>query len=197
MASRLSWCTASRTVRCWPRSTVSRGTCTRCWWRVCGRPWASAPALSTSRFALMAGTQSTARLSIRGLPSEGNRLAVCHHRRHAIATQIAKTCNPWFFHLPLNQEDELPSYAFPFSPAEIERGQVFEFKLNHVVQVAHPTELVRTVFVEAREAANALGQRSLPSRAFQERRSFLDHTGPFVQRPGRVRTLCGCPAVAA
>ncbi len=51
------------------------------------------------------------------------------------ATQIAKTCNPIFFHNPLNPGVELPSYAFPFSPAEIERGRVYEFKLNHVVRV--------------------------------------------------------------
>ena len=38
----------------------------------------------------------------------------------------------------------MPSYAFPFSPAEIERGQVFEFHLNHVVHTTSPFELVRT-----------------------------------------------------
>lgn len=74
-----------------------------------------------------------------------------------IATQIAKTCNPWFFHLPLEDEQEMPSYAFPFSPAEVERGQVFEFKLNHVVQVENPLELVRTVFVQAGEKQHAQG----------------------------------------
>jgi len=72
-----------------------------------------------------------------------------------IATQIAKTCNPWFFHLPLDRGQELPSYAFPFSPAEVERGRVYEFKLNHVVHVDRPDELVRTVFVDAKEAAHA------------------------------------------
>lgn len=59
------------------------------------------------------------------------------------ATQIAKTCNPAFFHMPLDPEQELPSYAFPFSPSEIERGQVYRFLLNHVVEVADPLELVR------------------------------------------------------
>jgi len=59
------------------------------------------------------------------------------------ATQIAKTCNPAFFHMPLNADQELPSYAFPFSPSEIERGQVYNFLLNHVVEVADPLELVR------------------------------------------------------
>jgi Acyclic terpene utilisation family protein AtuA len=71
-----------------------------------------------------------------------------------LATQIAKTCNPFFFHMPLDANTELPSYAFPFSPAEIERGQVFEFKLNHVVHVDSPLELVRTTFVQAGELAH-------------------------------------------
>lgn len=65
-----------------------------------------------------------------------------------LASQIAKTCNPLFFHMPLDSETELPSYGFPFSPAEIDRGQVYEFRLNHVVSVDDPLELVRLVFVE-------------------------------------------------
>ena len=88
-------------------------------------------------------------------PREVGLLFVATAATQALATQIAKTCNPWFFHLPMNQEDELPSYAFPFSPAEIERGQVFEFKLNHVIQVDDPMELVRTVFIDAGSATHA------------------------------------------
>lgn len=71
------------------------------------------------------------------------------------ATQIAKTCNPLFFHMPLHREAELPSYAFPFSPAEVERGAVYEFRLNHVVHVSEPLELVRTVYVHAGEPTHA------------------------------------------
>jgi hypothetical protein len=57
--------------------------------------------------------------------------------------------------MPLDIDTELPSYAFPFSPSEIERGQVFEFKLNHVVYVDEPGELVRTVFANAGASRNA------------------------------------------
>jgi len=60
-----------------------------------------------------------------------------------LANRMAKACNPYFFHMPLFDGDELPSYGFPFTPAEIPRGQVFEFKLNHVVEVDDPMELVR------------------------------------------------------
>jgi hypothetical protein len=46
------------------------------------------------------------------------------------------------------EAQELPSYGFPFSPAELERGQVYEFRLNHIVSVSNSMELVRTQFVE-------------------------------------------------
>jgi len=87
-------------------------------------------------------------------PREIGLLFVATASSQELATQIAKTCNPWFFHLPIKQEQALPSYGFAFSPAEIEKGQVYEFKLNHVVHVADGLELVRTVFVEAKEHAH-------------------------------------------
>jgi hypothetical protein len=64
------------------------------------------------------------------------------------ATEIAKFCNPALLHFPLNPSDPLPSYAFPFSPAEVELGALYEFKLNHVVHLADPLELTRTVFIK-------------------------------------------------
>jgi len=82
-------------------------------------------------------------------PLEVGLLFVATAATQALATQIAKVCNPYFFHFPVRRDIELPSYAFPFSPAEIERGQVFEFKLNHVVQTADPFELVRIRWVGA------------------------------------------------
>jgi hypothetical protein len=88
-------------------------------------------------------------------PSEVGLLFVATAPTQDLATQIAKTCNPMFFHMPLNRDQPLPSYAFPFSPAEIERGPVYEFVLNHVVHVDQPHELVRTVFVRAGEVQSA------------------------------------------
>ena len=81
-------------------------------------------------------------------PREIGLLFVATAETQEIATQIAKTCNPYFFHMPLEMNAELPSYAFPFSPSEIERGQVFEFRLNHVVVPDDPMALVRTKFVD-------------------------------------------------
>jgi hypothetical protein len=76
-----------------------------------------------------------------------------------LANRMAKACNPYFFHTPLRPGIEMPSYAFPFTPAEIPRGQVYEFVLNHVVQTRDAFELVRTATIdlahERRGAVNA------------------------------------------
>jgi hypothetical protein len=65
-----------------------------------------------------------------------------------LANRMAKACNPYFFHMPLRAGIELPSYAFPFTPAEIPRGQVYEFVLNHVVHAKDGVELVRTEWTD-------------------------------------------------
>jgi Acyclic terpene utilisation family protein AtuA len=59
------------------------------------------------------------------------------------ATAIAKTANPLLLHLPLPGMDHLPSFAFATSPAEIERGPVYEFVLNHVLELNQGTGLFR------------------------------------------------------
>jgi len=88
-------------------------------------------------------------------PREIGLLFVATATTQELATQIAKTCNPLFFHMPLHREAELPSYAFPFSPAEIERGAVYEFRLNHVIEVGDPFALVRTSYIDLAENAHA------------------------------------------
>lgn len=79
------------------------------------------------------------------VPREAGVLFVASAATQDMATRIAKLCNPWFFHFPLDPGSELPSYGFPFSPAEIERGQAYAFHLNHVVETTGPFELVRAV----------------------------------------------------
>jgi hypothetical protein len=65
-----------------------------------------------------------------------------------LANRMAKACNPYFFHTPLRPGVEMPSYAFPFTPAEIPRGQLYEFVLNHVVHTRDGFELVRTEWTD-------------------------------------------------
>ena len=81
-------------------------------------------------------------------PREIGVLFVATAETQEMATQIAKACNPYFFHFPLVMDRELPSYGFAFTPADIERGPVFEFRLNHVVHVDDPMELVRTAWID-------------------------------------------------
>jgi len=66
----------------------------------------------------------------------------------ATANAIAKIANPYLLHLPLPDMTHMPSFAFAMSPAEIERGPVYEFVLNHAVDVADPRDLLRTVYTE-------------------------------------------------
>jgi hypothetical protein len=62
------------------------------------------------------------------------------------ATAIAQLANPALLHLPLPGMTIMPSYAFATSPPEVERGAVYEFVLNHVVDVDTGTDLFRTTF---------------------------------------------------
>jgi hypothetical protein len=72
------------------------------------------------------------------------------------ATEIAKFCNPPLLHFPLNPTDPLPSFAFPFSPAEVVLGKTYEFKLNHVVHIDDPAELAVTrTFIAGRGERHA------------------------------------------
>jgi hypothetical protein len=50
--------------------------------------------------------------------------------------------------MPMPAHKELPSYGFAFTPADIERGPVYEFRLNHVIACDDPMEFVRTEWVD-------------------------------------------------
>lgn len=93
-------------------------------------------------------------------PHEVGVMLVITAATQSLATRMSKTCNPIFFHFPLGPDMPQPSYGFAFTPAEIERGRVYKFHLNHVVEVADGLELVRTDWVDlskskAKEAIHA------------------------------------------
>lgn len=60
-----------------------------------------------------------------------------------LATQIAKAFNPLLLHHNAYGKGQMPSFGYIFSPAEAERGAIYEFKLYHTVSVDDPLELVR------------------------------------------------------
>ena len=77
-----------------------------------------------------------------GPPREVGVMLLVNAPDQATATAVAKVANPLMLHLPTPSMDYLPSFAFPSSPAEVERGAAYEFVLNHVVDCA-PLELFR------------------------------------------------------
>lgn len=63
-----------------------------------------------------------------------------------MATQITKAFNPLLLHHNIFEGKQMPSYGFIFSPAEIERGAIYEFKLYHTVSVDDPLEMIRIAY---------------------------------------------------
>jgi hypothetical protein len=83
-----------------------------------------------------------------GTPAEVGVLFKARAADQETATAIARLANPLLLHLVLPGMVDMPSFAFATSPAEIERGPVYEFVLNHTVDVADGSELFRTEFAE-------------------------------------------------
>ena len=60
--------------------------------------------------------------------------------KNQISTEIAKLINPFLLHFPLSSNEELPTFAFPFSPVHSDRGCVYEFALNHILELDNPMD---------------------------------------------------------
>lgn len=78
-----------------------------------------------------------------GPPREVGAMLLVQAPDQATATAVAKIANPLMLHLPPRGMAHLPSLAFPFSPAETERGPAYEFALHHVVDVDDPSGMFR------------------------------------------------------
>ncbi len=74
------------------------------------------------------------------VPNEVGVLAIVTAPAQDTANEIAKFLNPYLLHHPLTREEEQPTFSFPFSPAEIDRGPVYEFCLNHVLTLDDPMD---------------------------------------------------------
>jgi hypothetical protein len=77
------------------------------------------------------------------MPKELCFMFVVTAKTQELAREVAKAWNPQLLHYCEEEGSLLRTYAFPFSPNEIDRGALYEFKLNHAVQVDSPLELVR------------------------------------------------------
>ena len=76
-------------------------------------------------------------------PKEVGLLMISTAADQATATSITKYANPYLLHFPLPHMRDLPSFAFAGSPAETPRGAVYEFVLQHAVELDHPLDLAR------------------------------------------------------
>ncbi|MFZ1725972.1 MAG: acyclic terpene utilization AtuA family protein [Albidovulum sp.] len=76
-------------------------------------------------------------------PAEIGVLAIATAPTEALAAEIAKILNPFLLHHALSEEEPMPTFAFPFSPAEMQRGALYEFVLNHVMSLDDPLSAFR------------------------------------------------------
>ena len=81
-------------------------------------------------------------------PTEIGVMGIVTAADQATATEIGRMLNPYLLHHPLTQTEEQPTFAFPFSPAEMERGAIYEFCLNHVLELDDPMDAFRLEVVE-------------------------------------------------
>ena len=81
-------------------------------------------------------------------PREILMLVTVTAKTQEIARTVAKSIQPLLLHFPANFDEQLPSFAFPFSPADCDRGPCYEFKFHHVIDVDDPLELIRFAYTE-------------------------------------------------
>ena len=75
-----------------------------------------------------------------GNPSEVGVLCIITSKTPNVCTEIAKLINPFLLHFPLTIDEELPTFAFPYSPVHSDRGCVYEFALHHVLELNDPMD---------------------------------------------------------
>lgn len=73
-------------------------------------------------------------------PQEVGAMGIVTAQSQEVASDIAKILDPYLLHHPLTADEEQPSFAFPFSPVELQRGALYGFALNHVMELADPMD---------------------------------------------------------
>ena len=76
-------------------------------------------------------------------PDEVGVLAIFTADTQETAREIAKLANPFLLHYPLTDDEPQATFAFPFSPADWDRGAAHEFCLNHVMRLDDPMAAFR------------------------------------------------------
>ena len=78
-----------------------------------------------------------------GMPAEVGVLGIVTAETQESAAEIGKLINPFVLHYPLTEDEELPTFSFPYSPATTDRGALYEFALNHVLALDDPMAAFR------------------------------------------------------
>ena len=78
-----------------------------------------------------------------GQPNEVAVMAIFTSPSQDRSTEAAKLLNPDLLHLPLTPHEPMPTFAFPFSPPEMERGELYEFCLHHIMTLDDPMSAFR------------------------------------------------------
>jgi len=78
-----------------------------------------------------------------GQPAEVGALCLVTAAQEDWADEIARLANPHLLHFPLTEDEPLPTFAFPYSPAQTSRGALYEFALNHVMALDDPMAAFR------------------------------------------------------
>ena len=81
-------------------------------------------------------------------PIEVGILCIITSKKNKISTEIAKLINPFLLHFPLTTNEELPTFAFPYSPVHSDRGCVYEFSLNHLLELNNPMDAFQIKVLE-------------------------------------------------
>lgn len=81
-------------------------------------------------------------------PAEVGVLGIITASDAELSSEIGKLINPYVLHYPLTKDEELPTFAFPYSPAQSERGALYEFCLNHVMTLDDPMDAFRLEVIE-------------------------------------------------
>ena len=84
----------------------------------------------------------------RAVPNEVGVMAQVVAPQAEVAREVAKVVNPLLLHHPLTEEEPMPTFAFPFSPPEVELGPQYEFVFHHVLSLDDPMDGFRIEVID-------------------------------------------------
>lgn len=88
-----------------------------------------------------------------GNPVEVGVLLIATAGTQETAREIVQLANPFMLHYPLGDDEPQATFAFPFSPAEGDRGALYGFRLNHVMTLDDAMSAFRIEVSEVGRAA--------------------------------------------